>query len=161
MSCGVGCRHGFDLMLLWLWYRLAAVAPVGPLTWELSYAVGAALKSKKKKKKKPNQKTPHEKPNLDLCVPCCFLPLQWTNVLIMNINRGILYQIFSDLLFEFNAMSWRSLCPDKKSWVCIPECGCTINYLTVLYCWLFPIFCSKNSGESVRHIIVNTNISVF
>ena len=31
---------------------LAAVAPIRPLGWELSYAAGAALKSKKKKKKK-------------------------------------------------------------------------------------------------------------
>ena len=33
-------------MLLWLWLRLAAVAPVQPLAWELPYASGAALKSK-------------------------------------------------------------------------------------------------------------------
>ena len=29
--------------------QLAAVAPTGPLAWELPYAVGAALKKKKKK----------------------------------------------------------------------------------------------------------------
>ena len=38
--------------MLWLWCRLAAVALIGPLAWELPYAVGMALKSKKKKKKK-------------------------------------------------------------------------------------------------------------
>ena len=38
-----------DLALLWLWCRLAAIAPVGTLAWEPPYAVGAALKSKKKK----------------------------------------------------------------------------------------------------------------
>ena len=47
MSCGVAHRFGFDLALLWLWYRLAAVAPIGPLAWEPPYAVGAALKKKK------------------------------------------------------------------------------------------------------------------
>ena len=52
MSCGVGLRHGSDLMLLWLWCRLAAIALIGPLAWEPPYAVGSALKSKKKKKKK-------------------------------------------------------------------------------------------------------------
>ena len=26
VSCGVGCRLGSDLVLLWLWCRLAAVA---------------------------------------------------------------------------------------------------------------------------------------
>ena len=39
-------------MLLWLWYRPAAAAPITPLSWELPYAVGAALKKKKAKKKK-------------------------------------------------------------------------------------------------------------
>ena len=48
MSCGVGRSHSLDLMLLWLWYRLAAVAVIRPLAWELPYAVGAALKRKKK-----------------------------------------------------------------------------------------------------------------
>ena len=32
--------------------RLVAVAPIRPLAWELPYAAGVALKSKKKKKKK-------------------------------------------------------------------------------------------------------------
>ena len=49
MSCGVGHRHGSDLALLWLRQRLAAVAPIRPLAWELPYAAGAALKSKTKK----------------------------------------------------------------------------------------------------------------
>ena len=48
MSCGVGCRHGLDLVLLWLW--LAAIAPIQRL--ELPYATSVALKSQKKKKKK-------------------------------------------------------------------------------------------------------------
>ena len=50
MSCGVGHRCSLDSELLWLWCRLAAVALIGPLAWEPPYAVGAALKSKKKKK---------------------------------------------------------------------------------------------------------------
>ena len=50
MSCGVGCRHGSDPMLLWLWCRPAAVAPIGPLAWEPPYATGSALKSQKKKR---------------------------------------------------------------------------------------------------------------
>ena len=50
MSCGVGHRRGSDPALLWLWHRPAAVAPTGPLAWAPPYAVGAALKSKKKKK---------------------------------------------------------------------------------------------------------------
>ena len=42
MSCGVGCRHGLDLV--WLWYRPEAVALTGPLAWEPPYAVDATLK---------------------------------------------------------------------------------------------------------------------
>ena len=52
VSCGVGFRRGSDPMLLWLWCTPAATAPIRPLTWELSYAAGAVLKSQKKKKRK-------------------------------------------------------------------------------------------------------------
>ena len=48
MSCGVGRRRGLDLSWLWLWYRLAAVALIRPLAWELPYAEAEALKIKKK-----------------------------------------------------------------------------------------------------------------
>ena len=40
-----------DLLLLWLWYRPAAVVPIRPLAWELPYTAGVAIRSKKKKKK--------------------------------------------------------------------------------------------------------------
>ena len=46
MSRAIGQRHSWDLVLLWLWRRPAAVAPILPLAWELPYAAGAALKSK-------------------------------------------------------------------------------------------------------------------
>ena len=36
-------------MLLWLWRRPAAVAPIRPLAWGLPHVVGVALKKKKKK----------------------------------------------------------------------------------------------------------------
>ena len=51
MSCGVGRRHSLDSVLLWLWCRPAAVAPIRPLAWELPYATGCGPKKKKKKKK--------------------------------------------------------------------------------------------------------------
>ena len=58
ISCGVCPRRGSDLAFLWLWQwlwrRLAAAAPIGLLTWELSYAAGAALK----RQNKTEQKTP-------------------------------------------------------------------------------------------------------
>ena len=48
MSCGVGLRQGSEPVLLWLWSRLEAVAPIGPLAWEPPYAAGVALKKRKK-----------------------------------------------------------------------------------------------------------------
>uniref|UniRef100_A0A8D0TGI4 Myosin-7 n=1 Tax=Sus scrofa TaxID=9823 RepID=A0A8D0TGI4_PIG len=41
-----------DPALLWLWCRLAAIALIGPLIWELPYAAGVALKRQKDQKKK-------------------------------------------------------------------------------------------------------------
>ena len=52
MSYGVGRRLSWDSTLLWLWCRLAAAAPIGPLAWELPYASSAAIKIKKREKKK-------------------------------------------------------------------------------------------------------------
>ena len=48
MSCGVGHRCGLDLVLLWLWCGLAAVAQTRHLVWETPYVMGAALKRQKK-----------------------------------------------------------------------------------------------------------------
>ena len=50
MSCGVGRRRGSDLTLLWLWCRPVATTLIRPLAWELPYAAGTALKSKKQTK---------------------------------------------------------------------------------------------------------------
>ena len=55
-SCGVGHRHDSDLALLWLWHRLAAMAPIRPLAWEPPFAAGEALKRQKPKKKKKERK---------------------------------------------------------------------------------------------------------
>jgi len=43
VSCGVGHRRSLDPALLWLWHRLVAAAPIGPLGWEPPHAAGAAL----------------------------------------------------------------------------------------------------------------------
>ena len=50
MRRGVGDGIGLDLALLWLWRRLAVLALIQPLAWEVPYAAGVALKSKKRKK---------------------------------------------------------------------------------------------------------------
>ena len=54
VSCGVGCRRGLDPVLLWLWCRPAAPAPIRPIAWDPQYAVGAALEKAKRQKKKKN-----------------------------------------------------------------------------------------------------------
>ena len=51
MSCGVDCA-----MLLWLWCRLVATAPIGPLAWESLYTMGAAQEKVKRQKKKKKKK---------------------------------------------------------------------------------------------------------
>ena len=52
MGYGVGCKHGLDLVLLWLWCMLAAVALIRPQAWELPYAIVAALRREKEEKNK-------------------------------------------------------------------------------------------------------------
>ena len=56
MSCGIGHRWGLDLVLLWLWHRLVAVAPIKPLAWEPPHIAGAALERQKTKEKKKKKK---------------------------------------------------------------------------------------------------------
>ena len=48
VSCGVGGRHGLDPVLLWLWCRPAATAPIRPIAWEPPYATGAAQEMAKR-----------------------------------------------------------------------------------------------------------------
>ena len=50
----MGRRLGLDLMLLWLWCRSSAVAPIRFLAWEPPNAAGVALKRQKTKKKSEN-----------------------------------------------------------------------------------------------------------
>ena len=66
MSCGVGCRCGSDLAL-WLWCRLAAVTPIGPLAWEPPYAACLAIK-RQKTKKQTNKKTHSDSVCLHFCL---------------------------------------------------------------------------------------------
>ena len=77
MSCGAGHRHGLDPVLLWLWYRPAAVVLIRPLAWELTYASPAAIKAKKKAKKSPNKKKKinlfHSFIKWQECVSFCFV----------------------------------------------------------------------------------------
>ena len=48
MSCGVGHRCGSEPVLLWLWHKPAATAPIRPLAREPPYTTGMALEKAKK-----------------------------------------------------------------------------------------------------------------
>ena len=65
MSCGVGRRHGSDLVVLW--YRLAATAPMRPLAWEPPHAAGAVLRKNTKYQKKKKKKKTLKKRSFFLC----------------------------------------------------------------------------------------------
>ena len=54
MSYGIGRRRNLDLVLLWLWCRLAAIAPIRPLAWEPPLAMSVAIV--KDKNKQTNRK---------------------------------------------------------------------------------------------------------
>ena len=58
--CELWCRFQTQLgsCIAWLWSRLAAVAPIWPLAWELPDAVGAAPKSQKREKQQQQQQPP-------------------------------------------------------------------------------------------------------
>jgi len=60
-NCGVGHRRGSDPVLLWLWHRTAATAPIRPLAWESTSATGAAQDNGKKTKGEKKKKM-HIKP---------------------------------------------------------------------------------------------------
>ena len=51
-------------MLLWLWRRPAATAPIRPLVWELPHTLGAALKNKQTNKQKTQKKKKKKKKEL-------------------------------------------------------------------------------------------------
>ena len=55
VSCGVGCRHGWDLVLLWLWYRVAPVAPIPPLPGNFHMLPVWPPKAKTNKQTKTNK----------------------------------------------------------------------------------------------------------
>ena len=52
MSCGADCRCGSDPVLLWLWRRPAATAPIRPLAWDPSYVAGSGPRKDKKERKR-------------------------------------------------------------------------------------------------------------
>ena len=87
------CRSQMPTLLwLWLWCRLAAVTLIVPLAWEIPYAEGTALRSKKKKK--------------ELLI--FYLLIQKSTRLV------ICYKYFSMFLFDFWFYSC-SFCPAENA----------------------------------------------
>ena len=82
MNCGVGRRCGLDLVLLWLWCRPAAIAPIQPLAWEPPYDSGMALKSKIKTKTNPKNIMPNptvsQKSSLNYPETCFYSERQYS-----------------------------------------------------------------------------------
>ena len=58
---GIGLKGSSDLVLPWLWPRLAAAALIQLLAWELPYAAGVVLKKKTKQKNKKNNNNKRRK----------------------------------------------------------------------------------------------------
>ena len=69
MSWSVGRRRGSDPMLLWLWCRPAATAPIRPLAWEPPCAAGAAQEMAKRQKNKKNKVIWYFPKKLNLSLP--------------------------------------------------------------------------------------------
>ena len=66
MSCGVGHRRGSDLVLLWLWCRPVATAPIQLTSLETSICHECSPKKTKRPKKKKKKK---EKKTVNKTVP--------------------------------------------------------------------------------------------
>ena len=69
--CRLQCRSQRQLRLVlpWLWYRPAAVAPIQTLAWEVPYATSAAIKKKRGKKKKKRKGNYYQNLVLSLFFP--------------------------------------------------------------------------------------------
>ena len=99
MSHGVCHRHGLGIMLLWLWCRMAVVAPSGPLAWKPPYATNVALKSKPKNIKSlflchlpPSSKPRWPVPKFLPFLHCILAPLDfgWSS----HMPWSVLYHLF-------------------------------------------------------------------
>ena len=77
MNRGVDCRHGSDLALLWLWYRLAATILIRLLAWEPPYAASVALNSQRRKEKGSGSDQLRKPIAVQTSQPLCFSHGPW------------------------------------------------------------------------------------
>ena len=119
MSYGVSHRRGFDLVLLWLWHRPGAVAPIRPLAWEPPYAAGTAQEiakrqkqTNKKKTKTKNKKQQKKELPYDTTIP--LLGIYPDKTLL---KRDTCTRMFIAALFSI-AKTWKQpKCPSTDDWI--------------------------------------------
>ena len=72
--------------MAWLWRKPPAAAPIGPLAWELSHALGTALKAGKKKKKGTKYKGTllTRNPDVPIILGLIFRPKEGTSSCTFN-----------------------------------------------------------------------------
>ena len=108
MSCDTGCRHSSDLT--WLWHRLAAKAPIGPLAWEPAHASSVALKRQKKKKKKERKKEKKKERMKKKIWPskrCVYVLIPGTSDCYLIWKK----RVFSDI-FKLRILKWKLILDD-------------------------------------------------
>ena len=93
MSCGGGCRCGLDPVLLWLWCRPVATAPIHPLAWEPSFVTGVALKRPKKKKKESGSESLKLKCPVFSTLSCMLFMLNTFAIRIRHTSNNIYFNV--------------------------------------------------------------------
>ena len=88
MSCGVVHKHGSDIMLLWLWSRLAAAALIRPLAWEANHDISATTKETRGEQITSSKK--ESNCQLEICTQLNY-----------NQEQGQYKDIFKQILREF------------------------------------------------------------
>ena len=87
MTCGVRRRCNSDPVLLWLWGRLAATAPIRPLAWESPCAMRVALEKAKRQEKKKKGTVPVKYHLVIIMLKCLTLfPLQDISVVFQKLG---------------------------------------------------------------------------
>ena len=122
-SCNAGCRCGSDLALLCLWCRLAAVALIRPLTWELPICHRCSHKTPTKKEG-DRERDAYSSP----------LPILKSVLIIHEVY-------FSSFFFSFRAhlrlrVSSELQLPATATATPDPSCVCNLHHSS-RQCWLF------------------------
>ena len=138
MSCDVGRKLGSDLMLLWVWWRPAAVAPIGSLAWEPPYGTFAALKTKQQTNKKEHS---HGHPN---------------HMTKENNTRDMMKFKY---LNKKCCLYLQEISP-MNVWVCVCVCIHITHTYICTYCSLYNIYLSFIESIKTDNYLGNTTSSI-